>query len=309
GVIQVIQVCPNTASFSWNATAGAESYDFYTLGAKYMEVVGTTTINSITIPINDPNDEIWFAAVAKNSTLGWESRRSNAFFYSGGLLNCSITNDLSLISINNDPVEFNYVCNSSPVTVSATIANTGLNPQTNFTMRYQIDSELPIEETYTGTLVSGQQAIYEFNTPISLSSHGDYVLTVEVDLLNDQNTTNNSGELEFYATIDATSIDFTEDFETNGFPPNGWVIINKDDEMTWEERTQILGSDGSLTTTSFINNFDYNEPLEEDTFQTEIFNLKSAISAMITFDLAKAQYSNNFSDGLRVEISTDCGLT
>src|SRR5690606_24281238 len=55
GVIQVIQVCPNTASFSWNATAGAESYDFYTLGSKYMEVAGTSTINSITIPINDPN--------------------------------------------------------------------------------------------------------------------------------------------------------------------------------------------------------------------------------------------------------------
>ena len=29
----------------------------------------------------------------------------------------------------------------------------------------------------------------------------------------------------------------------------------------------------------------------------------------MTFDLAKAQFSNNFSDGLRVEISIDCGET
>lgn len=308
-IIQVTQVCPETASFSWNALAGAESYDFYTLGEKYMEVAGTTSTNSITIPIDNPDDPIWFAVVAKNNTLGWTSRRSNALFYGGGLLNCSLTNDLALISIDNDPGEFNYVCNDTPVIISVTIANTGIDSQSNFIMRYQIDDEPVVEETFTGTINSGQQVNFEFDTPVELSSGGEYVLTVEVDLATDQNTTNNVGELEFFAIIDATSIDFTEDFETNGFPPNGWLVINPDEEDTWEERTQILGSSGSFTTTSFINNFAYNAAGEEDIFQTEIFDLTFATSAMLTFDLAKAQYSSTFSDGLRVEVSTDCGLT
>ncbi len=309
GNIQVVQICPETASFSWNAIAGAESYDFYTLGEKYMEVAGTTTINSITIPIDNPDDEIWFAVVAKNNTLGWESRRSNALFYGGGLLNCSLSNDLALISINNDPTEFNYVCDSSPVVISATIANTGLNPQSNFTMRYQIDNETPIEETFTGTLNSGQQIVYEFDTTVALSEAGEYVLTVEVVLSGDQNSTNNDGELEFYATIDATTIDFVEDFEVNGFPPNGWFIINPDGAATWEQRSGILGSGGSLSVTAFMNNYTYNAQGQEDIFQTEIFDLTFATSATLTFDLAKAQYSAGFSDGLRVDISTDCGLT
>src|SRR5690606_7761719 len=150
---------------------------------------------------------------------------------------------------------------------------------------------------FTGTINSGQQVNFEFDTPVELSSGGEYVLTVEVDLATDQNTTNNVGELEFFAIIDATSIDFTEDFETNGFPPNGWLVINPDEEDTWEERTQILGSSGSFTTTSFINNFAYNAAGEEDIFQTEIFDLTFATSAMLTFDLAKAQYSSTFSDG------------
>lgn len=309
GLIQVTQVCPEDASFSWNAVPGAESYDFYVLGDKYMEVAGTTNTNSITIPITNPDDPIWFAAVAKNTTLGWVSRRSNALFYAGGLLNCSLSNDISLLSINNEPNDFNFVCDDTPVVISATVVNTGIDAQSDFTMRYQISGQDAVEEIFTGTLNSGQQIVYEFDTPVSLTDAGEYTLNVEVINPGDQNTSNNEEEISFYATTEATSLDFLEDFETNGFPPNGWVILNPDDATTWEERVQILGSDGNFSQTSYINNFSYNAPGEEDIFQTEIFDLTNASSALMTFDLAKAQFSNNFSDGLRVEISIDCGET
>jgi hypothetical protein len=309
GNLQVIQVCPEAASFSWNPVDGAELYDFYILGEKYMEVAGTSTTNSITIPIDNPNNQIWYAVVAKNTTLGWKSRRSNALFYGGGLLNCSLSNDLALISINNDLNQFNFVCDNSPLVISATVANTGIDSQSSFTMRYQIDNETPIEETYTGTLNSGQQIVFEFENTLTLTESGEYILTVEVELNGDQNPSNNDAELEFYATIEATTIDFTEDFETNGFPPNGWTLLNPDGGLTWEQRNGVIGSNGSASTTAYINNFVYNASGEEDTFQTEIFDLTFATSAALTFDLAKAQYSAGFSDGLRVEISTDCGLS
>lgn len=307
--VQVVQICPETASFSWNALAGAEEYDFYTLGEKYMEIAGTTSLNSITIPIDNPNDEIWFAVAARNNTLGWKSRRSNALFYGGGLLNCSLTNDMALISINNDPSEFNYVCDDSPVIVKATIANTGLDAQSNFTMRYQINSEDPVDETYNGTLTPGQQALFEFSNPIELNSPGEYVLTVSIINPGDQNPSNDSAQLEFFATIDAVSINLTEDFETNGFPPPGWIIINPDESTTWVQRDEIIGSNGNLSTTSFINNYTYNAAGEEDIFQTDIYDLKFATSAVLNFDLAKAQYNATFSDALRVDISIDCGMT
>lgn len=309
GVIDVVQVCPDEASFSWNAVAGAESYDFYVLGEKYMEVAGTSTTNSISIPITDPDDEIWFAAVAKNTTLGWESRRSNALYYGGGLLNCSLTNDLAITSINNDPSEFNFVCDDTPVVISANVANLGIDPQSNFTMRYQINSQPAVEETFSTTINPSQQITYEFDETVLLTQDDEYTLTVEVVHTGDENPTNNEETLEFYAVVDAVTPDFLEDFEKVGFPPNGWQIINPDNDGTWTERVQIIGLDGSFSTTAYINNYNYNAVGEEDSFQTETFDLTNAVTALLSFDLAKAQYSSQNSDELRVEISTDCGET
>ncbi|MGJ8661857.1 MAG: S8 family serine peptidase, partial [Bacteroidota bacterium] len=91
---QITQVCPDSAKFTWNAVANAQSYDLYLLGVKYMEVAGTSNTVNITIPIANPFNPMWFAVVAKNNTLGWKSRRTIATFYAGGLLNCSLSNDV-----------------------------------------------------------------------------------------------------------------------------------------------------------------------------------------------------------------------
>ncbi len=85
----VVEVCPTSATFEWSAVDGAESYDFYLLGEKYMEVVGTTNTNSITVPITDPDAEMWFGLTAKNDTEGWESVRTPAKFYAGGIMDCT----------------------------------------------------------------------------------------------------------------------------------------------------------------------------------------------------------------------------
>ncbi len=89
-VINVIQVCEDSATFEWSDIDGADSYDLYMLGEKYMEVVGTSSTNSITVPITNPDDPMWFAVSAKNDTEGWEGERNRAKFYAGGILDCLI---------------------------------------------------------------------------------------------------------------------------------------------------------------------------------------------------------------------------
>ncbi len=86
----IVEVCPESATFEWLAVDGAESYDFYLLGEKYMEVVATTNTNSITIPITNPDDEMWYAISAKNDSEGWEGERTRAKFYAGGILDCQL---------------------------------------------------------------------------------------------------------------------------------------------------------------------------------------------------------------------------
>jgi len=91
-------VCETEATFSWNANSNAESYDFYLLGDEAMELVGNTTDTFITIPISDPDAEMWFAVAMRNDTDGWVSERGNAVNYGGGLKDCPLgTNDLALL--------------------------------------------------------------------------------------------------------------------------------------------------------------------------------------------------------------------
>ncbi|WP_245574846.1 S8 family serine peptidase [Aequorivita capsosiphonis] len=305
--VQVSQLCPTEASFSWNAVADAESYDFYILGEKYMEVVGTSTTNTITVPISDPDDVIWYAAVAKNATDSWEGRRSIAKKYNGGLLNCSLSTDLS-IEINNQPSDFNIICNPGPVTVSAVVRNFGASPESNFDLSYQLSGEPAVTETYTGTLNAGEQVTYDFTTPLDITNSGSYTLNVSVDLSGDENPANDTDEISFYAAIDAEGLDYVEPFDVNGVPPPGWSIINPDNNITWQQRT-TTGSDGASTLTVYIDNNAYNASGQEDSLETLFVDLTGTSSAAFTFDLAKAQYSTSYSDALRVDISTDCGAT
>ena len=306
--VQLTQVCPSQATFSWPVVSGAESYDLYILGSKYMEVAGTSNTNSITVSIANSNDPMWYAAVAKNTTLNWKGRRSIAVYYGGGLLNCSLTNDVA-IENNNDPSDFNMVCNPGPAIVSALVRNTGINSQSNFPVSYQLDSQPKVTETFTGTIASGQQAVFNFATPLAISSPGNYTLTVSVNLTGDENPNNDTDSMTFFAATEAEPIDYEEGFDTNGMPPPGWSILNPDNSETWVKRTNIVGIDGAPTVTAYVDNFVYNASGQEDFLQTLYVDLTNATSADLDFDLAKAQYSSSFSDALRVDISTDCGAT
>lgn len=302
------QVCPEEASFTWNPVADAEEYDIYLLGDEYMEVVGTSSSETITVPIDDGNNVQWAAIVAKNNTEGWESLRTIAIRHTGGLLNCALANDVA-ITLNNTEGDFATVCSgSSEIIVSVDIQNTGVDPQSNFSISYQLDSNTPVVETYSPTITSGTIVAYNFTTPVSITDQGDYTITVSIDLTGDQNSNNDMDTLAFFAVTEATALDFTEPFDTNGVPPAGWSIENPDGEDTWGDRT-ITGSDGSSTLAAYMNNYDYNAPMQEDIIKTEIFDLSNAVDVALTFDLAKAQFSSTLFDGLRVEASIDCGDT
>lgn len=86
----VDKVCENTITFEWPEIDGADSYDIYVLGEKYMEIVGSSTSTSLTVPIDDYTAEVWFAIAANNLAEGWESSRSTARKYGGGLKNCAL---------------------------------------------------------------------------------------------------------------------------------------------------------------------------------------------------------------------------
>ena len=308
-VLTIVQVCPTEAQLEWNAISDAESYDVYTLGDKYMDLVGSSNTESLTISIDNPELPMWFAVVAKNNTEGWESRRSRAKGHAGGLLNCTLTNDISMESINNNSEDFSTACGTGNNIISVTIKNNGSSTQSNFPVSYEISGEPEVVETYAGTLNPGEQETYEFATPLALSTGGPNIITTSVALASDEYVLNNNKELPFVAYLEPLSPIFLETFEVNGVPPSGWSIENSDNSYTWEERNNIIGSDGNPTKAVYVDNSNYTGFSAQDYLTTDLYDLTSLTNGVLNFDLAKAQYSAAASDILFVAISTDCGDT
>ena len=302
----ITQVCPTSITFSWNLNPDAESYDVYVLGAEYMEVVGNSTSSTLVHPITDPNDPIWYAVVAKNGTLGWESRRSVASYFGGGLLNCAFPTDVELAGINNSS-DFLSPCNTSGSYPEIQILNAGTSPISNFPVSYELSGQPVVTETYTGTVSPGQQVNYTFTTPVTVATTGTYTLTCTATVTGDAYAGNNEQTVDLYVQVDPTPTPFEEDFEAAGFLPNGWTLVNPDADDTWEE-VSVTGPSGTNTDAVYVNNYAYNAAGEEDYFETEIFYIDGGM-ATVSFDLAKVQYSDNYKDSLAVQISDDCGAT
>jgi len=128
--LTLTQVCETEATFEWDEVAGAESYDLYLLGDMYMEIVGTSNTTNITIPIVDSEADMWFAIAANNTTDDWEGRRTDALFYTGGLLDCSLGiegNDiLSTVLVYPNPASNEFIVNlgvSADSDIEITVTN------------------------------------------------------------------------------------------------------------------------------------------------------------------------------------------
>jgi len=309
--VSISQVCPDEATIIWTSVQSATSYDVYILGEKYMEVAGTSTTNSIALPLTNALDPLWVAIVAKGGN-GWESLRSNAVTINqgnGGLFNCPLSKDLAVTTINNTESDFDVLCNTDPIIISADLINDGTDPQSNFTISYQIGTEAVVNETYTASLAAGASDTYLFTTPATITTNGNTTLRVWTSLVGDEFVNKDERVFNFNALISGTAINFIEDFETTNVIPEEWAITNFDNATTWVSALNITGVDGNPTNSLFLDAYNYNGVGQQDWLVTEYFDLTSVTDASLLFDLAKAQYDATNQDDLRIDISTDCGAT
>ena len=100
-----------------------------------------------------------------------------------------------------------------------------------------------------------------------------------------------------------------EDFQSGTFPPVGWLVADAGGAFTWTENNAAIGADGNPTLCAYVDNFDYNSPGNEDGLVSLELNLQNALTPRITFDVSYARFNAQYSDSLRIDISTDCGTT
>ncbi|MCB0519503.1 MAG: S8 family serine peptidase [Lewinellaceae bacterium] len=311
--VEVIQACPDYLRVKWSPVdlAGASattSYEVLSLGDKYMEPKGTTDATEFDLPITQsPWSDHWIAVRAIGDD-GLKSERTIAILYNGGLLDCLLDNDISIVAVS--PGAGNVsICGSTDFTVTAQVQNAGTTPQSNVAVAYQFDNNPLVEETIPGPINPGEIVTHTFSQTI-VNGLGDHTLLVYASITNDQATFNDT--IYQQMTISSTPLsaieplDYAEDFEGPVFPPAYSLIDNPDSDYTWEAKN-VTGSNGGPTTAIFVDNYFYDTNGEQDAFLTVPVDLGSAQEVFLNFDVAYAYYDTDLFDGLRVEISDDCG--
>ncbi|MFK7772809.1 MAG: S8 family serine peptidase [Saprospiraceae bacterium] len=304
--LEVEQVCYNSIRLVWEDLPTANFYEVFTLGEKYMESIGTTSELFFETSIADPTADNWFAIRA----LGDDemvSRRTLAILYNNDILNCPTESDLVAEEIIAPVAGVVTLCDDYVETVIFKIANAGITTLSDFEMSYQLNDEPVVTELYSGFLGSSFIFSYIFNTPLTISSSGNYTLKMWVNDFTDPAKYNDSLSVDFEVIISPPAVlDIFEDFESTVFPPTNWGVDNLDNGITWAEKI-VIGSDGNMTNTAWIDNFNYNGNGAEDELITMTLDLSDIPIPGLSFDLAYVPYSQFNFDSMRVDVYTDCG--
>ena len=135
-----------------------------------------------------------------------QSAHLQALIKYGGRINAKNTIDLLMdavcvlhntdVGVKNliDPVDGELTASE---TITVTVRNYGVNPQSNFSVYYNIDGGANVTETFTGTLNSMEEAQFSFSATADLSTAGHtYTIVSGTDLTGDQNVNNDEISVE-----------------------------------------------------------------------------------------------------------------
>ncbi|MCF8374343.1 MAG: S8 family serine peptidase [Bacteroidales bacterium] len=308
-MIHINAVCPvtNTVFVVWDSVPNATSYDIFYLGAKYMDSIGTTSAFTYTIPVSNITQDHWVSARARgpNGEVGRRAHAITAITIGGCQLDCISYDDAGVAALVS-PALYNESCLGLTTDVTVKLTNMGPNVQTNFPVYYKFDNNALVSDTFSGALPGGAMQLFTFNTPLSFGSIGFHTLKIWTGLSNDGAHCNDTlvKVICFYDPVMLFS--YYEDFQSGSFPPAWMPIDNPDNSLTWEE-AYVTGSNGLPTLAAFVDNFYYNSAGQEDVLSVINFDLSNTLFTELKFEVAHSMYSTSKMDGLRVEVSGDCG--
>lgn len=211
--IQVSAACPDSFFITWSPVPGATGYDIFLLGNQYMDSVASASTNSITLTGNFVQADNWIS-VRATGPQGLKGRRANAIQYAIPAP-CPKDDDLALLNVANPGFSVLSQCFGDTTYVSVNIQNAGTNPQTGFSVSYQVGNSPIVTETFTGTILPGATSIYTFAQPELFAPNFSYSLAAWVTLTGDQDMGNNQSNTSFTAIPSAVlAVPFFENFES-----------------------------------------------------------------------------------------------
>ena len=171
-------------------------------------------------------------------------------------------------------------------TITATIFNSGNQPQTGFSVSFNIDGTDIAEETINTSLASNQTLEYTFSTTYDFSEIADYTITISLTHTGDININNNIftttvSSLLLPDAIIIDSLPYVENFENNS---HRWTTS----DPIWElgEPNQINLNSASKGSRAWMTDLDANYPDDAFSFLiTPVFNFSDLPTPHISFDI------------------------
>ncbi len=208
---------------------------------------------------------------------------------------CYETNDMKLTAASG------LEC-ASTVAPSVVLENRNFTTLTSATIHFSANGGAEQSFDWSGSLAAGQSTTIVL--PEVALNPGVNTLEFKADNANGGNDnygSNNCRRATYnVSTAAALNTPYTQLFTSPSFPYANWILGNPDGGITW---ARVGTSQGSLK----YDCYNYQSQGAEDTFLPEPFNLAGLTNASLTFKVAHKRYSTAYSDGLRVEVSADCG--
>ena len=218
---------------------------------------------------------------------------------------------LLLNGTNRSAYEINFYEDSPP---SAQIAANKLNINClNDTVQFIDHSAVRKNSAnWQWSFIGGNPSSSNLEDPIVVySSPGNYDVSLTVTDLFGTSTQYYSNFIKYSDTIFSISNNHSlyEGFDTGNFPPNLWTAPNT--HFSWTSIDVDTGYNCLPTTTAYVNHYSINQRGKEAYLLTKKISLNGGDSAQnwLIYDYAYSGYSNAYNDGLRIDVSLDCGST
>ena len=210
--LQVLNVCLDSVTLTWNPVIGATGYEVSILGNLYMDSVGTSSTNTITVAHSVANDFWW--SVKALGLNNCEGRRAIAKYQSNGPLNCNLDIDIILLDSTNLNGRSVFSCSEiEPMTIGITIINNSSQAISNIPINYELNNTT-VSEIFSGPINPNDSIYYTFVDQLPILP-GSNSLSIWSSYAGDQYLANNDLDLNFtYINANAESLPYSEDFET-----------------------------------------------------------------------------------------------
>ena len=192
----------------------------------------------------------------------------------------------------------------SPPSAQIAADRFNINCTNNVVQFYNHSAMRSEEESFLWSFPGGiPETSSDENPLVYYADPGSYDVTLTVSDTNGTDTQTLPNFILFEAIVLSEQEEMLQNFNENLFPPEGWSLPEA--SYSWQG-INVNDPNCQASSAAYVNNFSIGQNGSEAALLSPKINLDIFENATLSFNYAYARYGANYSDGLKVEISTEC---